>query len=108
MDDPTDTPVDELLRDFGQRVLQARVRLYITRTAMARACNISMHTLRTYEAGRNFPHPAALRKLKASLGCTSDYLLYGETAGMCVTRLRLLNPELDGHHLGNFTLEGTV
>jgi transcriptional regulator with XRE-family HTH domain len=83
---------DELAA-FARRLRTARQRIFKTRAALARASGIEADTIRTYENGRNYPHNQALKRLMVALGVTSDWLLYGETAGLSINRLRLLEGE---------------
>ena len=81
------------LTAFARRLITARKRIFKTRAALARASGIEADTIRTYENGRNYPHNQALKRLMVALGVTSDWLLYGETAGLSIDRLRLLEGE---------------
>lgn len=83
---------------IGRRLSAIRKTRNMTQTAISAAVGIGIKSWNTYEGGRTPPPPDVLGRLWQLTGCTSDYILFGHTAGMpmdLVLAVRELLP-LDG------------
>lgn len=80
-------------RAFGARLRKVRIARGIrSMSELARMLEVDTETVRLWEMGRSYPRPPHIAELRRILGVTSDYLLFGDTAGMSAEVLADLSP----------------
>ena len=65
-------------RAFGYRVSSRRIALGLTREELAGQCDLSVNTIYALETGRSEAKASTVRELSLALGCSPQYLLFGE------------------------------
>jgi transcriptional regulator with XRE-family HTH domain len=61
----------------GVRIKQARLRIGMSQSQVARACSITEGAFRFIEQGRSEPRATTLRLLCQVLGTSADFILFG-------------------------------
>lgn len=66
--------------EIGERIRNLRHQQHITQMQIYKACGISSGNLSSIENGKILPSSSALMQLSQALHCTTDYILFGESA----------------------------
>ena len=65
-------------RAFGYRVSSRRIALGLTREELAGQCDLSVNAIYALETGKSEAKASTVRELSIALGCSPQYLLFGE------------------------------
>lgn len=88
--------VAEQLRAFGARLrLLREVCGYPSQQTFADALGIEKGTLGQYEAGRSYPKPDVLGRIRQLTGATVDWLYFGDVGGLSVQLSQALNAAIN-------------
>lgn len=68
---------DEIMREFGSRVMQRRKKLNIKQSELAEIMNVSDNQISNIENGKSFPKLNNFLLLCNVLDCNADYLISG-------------------------------
>lgn len=69
-----------MAESLGERIKHLRLSLFMTQDEMALRTRLPITALSQWETGARIPSIKNLCKLIRALGCTADYLLFGEVS----------------------------
>ncbi|MFO1038424.1 MAG: helix-turn-helix transcriptional regulator [Geminicoccaceae bacterium] len=75
--DVADVDGEDLQAAFSTRLKEARARLGLSQSQLARALGVSANRVHTWESGRNYPLVPDLGRICDLLGVTADWLYFG-------------------------------
>ena len=77
--------VSEQTEAFGKRLVLLRLACgYASQKTFSEALGIERITLSQYEAGRSYPKPDVLGRIRQLTGATVDWLYFGDEGGLPV------------------------
>ena len=71
--------IDQIYQSMGSRIRKERRYKKITQAQLAQQVGKNVRTIQKYEAGNIEVSIRSLYRIAAVLGCTPDYLIFGDT-----------------------------